>query len=145
VRRQLAAYSEIIPGRPDLDWYKSGRSTPRPGVTVAKRHPPYVHGKIGMAQLLHKVMRLELRWYEVGPDGHHMRRLHSPSMMATTVCGHVFYIGTRAQTCEMPKPDTVMCGRCHGTGPNFGKHGINNVSRQEAKVRLGCVPTGELA
>lgn len=141
MREQISAYPEIIPGRPDLDWYRSDQTTPQPGVTYAKKHPPYVHGKIGMAQLLHRISYVELHWYESCYD--HMRRLRSPRIIANTVCGTSFRIGTKAQTCELPAPQTVLCGRCHGEKPNWGRHGSHIVSRRDARLKLGCIVKGE--
>ncbi len=132
-----------IEGRPD--W-----SNPGFGRTTLKRHPPYVYARRG-GMLVHKVLRVEASWYravwlnkEACETG--LERLPSPRITFYTVCGQMFYghsdgkLGPRTQVCKVPAPDAVLCGRCHGTGPVFGK-GLAEltVKREEAKRRLGCV------
>ena len=137
MRETIAAYPIVTEGRPD-------HGNPDFGMTRAKRTPKYVHGRIGSACLLHKVDRVELHWYTAGGVmGEHLVRLSTPKMVCTTICGHVFFIGTpKARTCELPAPGTVLCGRCHGETANFGKNTTSGVTKEQAKVRLGCIAKG---
>lgn len=130
-----------IKGRPDLFGPNRGKF----GVTKAKRHPAYCYSNQN-GQLLHKVAELELHWWEVTPGGGSLRRLTRPVGIIRTVCNQSFFYtkdrkGKEKSTlCELPKPDAVLCGRCHGTGPVFGKRGETlSVTKHEAKSRLGCI------
>jgi hypothetical protein len=141
--KHVAAYPDIIEGRPDLDWYRSNRKTPQPGITKAKTFPKYVHGRIGMAMLLHKIDHVDLWWYETDNTGSNLVRLQSPRMIAHTVCGNSWSIdGTRAKTCQLPNPETVLCGRCEGTGTIWGRGKTPKVTKRQAKDRLGCIVEG---
>lgn len=126
----------IIQGRPDF----TDRNF---GVTRAKRHAKYVYSNLN-GLLLHKIAHVQLRWYDAGGD--HLIRRETPHASITTICGQTFFGGktrrggkVRATMCELPKPDAVLCGRCHGEGPVFGKDSTPGVTKQEAKTRLGCV------
>ncbi len=134
-RREVAAYEGAnIPRVGPWD------SPPPP--QIAKRHPKWVHGKIGSAMLLHKIDRVELRWYDYG--FHEFIRLKHPSMIARTVCGTSFFLEAgRAGTCELPKPDAIICGMCSGVGriwPRGKKDPA--VTKRQAKDRLGCAAEG---
>lgn len=127
----------IIEGRPDFGNKNFGK-------TRLKRHPKYVYGTTGFAALVHKIHFVQLRWWEVGGKGEYLIRLDKPHATATTVCGQNFYLRDKmANVCAMPKSDAVLCGRCHGEGPVFGRNGKGTVTRREAHGRLGCVAEGE--
>ena len=133
-RREIAAYEGQSVPRPD-PW------TEKPGKVLAKKHPKYVHGKVGMAMLLHKIAYVEMDWYAYG--WHEFIRLKHPSMMAHTVCGADFFLEAgKAGTCEIPKPESVHCGMCSGEGRIFGRNGSNKVTKRQAKDRLGCIVEG---
>jgi hypothetical protein len=136
-----SASSEIvIHGRPDMQAWRSGI---RFGVTQAKRFPPYVYGTRGNACLIHKVLRVELHWWRCR-DTNSLVRCNPPWMFAYTVCGQRFRIDDSkwGATCAIPKPDAVLCGRCHGEGPVFGKHSKQLITKREAKQKLGCIANG---
>jgi len=110
----------------------------------AKSHPPYVYSTSRNACLVHKIVRVKLRWWKCTWDC--MVRLQHPRMIAESACGMNFFIdSTKAKTCAVPRPDAVLCGRCHGEGPSFPKWRKPKISRDLAKVRLGCVSEGEAA
>jgi hypothetical protein len=135
VRKQVAIYEECSVPRPDV-W------TRIPEPTRAKKFPRYVHGKVGMAMLLHKIEYVNLKWYGYGR--HEFVRLKSPSLIAHTVCGAIFHLAPgRAGVCELPAPDAVLCGRCHGTGTIWGHGKTPTVTKRYAKDHLGCVVQGE--
>jgi hypothetical protein len=127
----------IVEGRPDFVDRKFG-------VTVAKRHAKYVYSNLN-GLLLHKVNKVELHWYDARMD--HLVRRDVPHVSITTVCGQMFFGSSsrggkalrRSTMCELPKPDAVLCGRCHGETPPFGKDGKPPCTKGEAKVRLGCI------
>ena len=132
----------VIWGRPDLDWYRSGRGEPQPMVSRAKRFPKYAYGRLGFACLLHKIIYVDLRWYDVGESGEFLFRVNRPHMTAHCACGQMVYLDSKhGNSCEIPKPEAVLCGRCHGTGPIWPKNRNTDVAitKQLAKVRLGCV------
>lgn len=136
----------VIWGRPDLDWYRSDRSTPQPMITRAKRFPKYAYGRIGFAMLIHKIAYVDLRWYEVGSGGGFLYRINKPHMTAHCNCGEMVYIdSTKGNVCEIPAPDAVLCGRCHGEGPVWPKNRQveGKPTKKEAKVRIGCVARGK--
>lgn len=134
-RRELAAYEGANLPRPNV-WSMC------PPPVRAKKHPAYVHGKVGMAMLLHKIAYVELRWYDYG--WHEFIRLKHPSISATTVCGTHFRLQAgRSGTCELPSPDAVICGMCTGTGRIWPRGEKNpKVTKRQAKDRLGCVVQG---
>jgi hypothetical protein len=137
--------ANIIWGRPDLEWYRSRRTTPQPMVTEAKRFPKYVHGRVGFAALLHKIVAVKLTWYDFGDDGNFLVRINKPHMYAECACGAHFSLdGKRGASCELPAPDAVLCGRCEGIGPIRPKNRQveGRPTKKEAKVRLGCVARG---
>lgn len=75
-----------------------------------------------------------------------MVRLQSPRMLAITNCQQWVSIdGTKGKTCALPRPDAVLCARCHGEGTNFPHGRTHKVPMSLAKIRLGCVVTGEAA
>ena len=128
----------IIHGRPDF-------ADKRFGHTTVKKFPKYVYSSNGNGLLIHKVLRVEARWYDVVPAG--LLRRHTPHLTAISVCGQYFYINHGkgyGVACEMPKPDAVLCGRCHGTGPVFRKNPVDIEKRRDAHRKLGCIAEVEL-
>lgn len=124
---------------------------PRPGfhaygVTLAKTFPPYVFGVRGCSCLVHKIMRVEVFWWRYGGHGEILVKLKRPVMIAHTNCAQSFRLeGKISRTCHVPAPDALPCGRCHGEGATFPKRGPakkSGLTRQEAKVKLGCVVKG---
>src|SRR5882762_5350715 len=98
--REIAAYEDA--GLPRINPWSQ---PPEP--TRVKKHPKYVHGKVGMAMLLHKIDYVEARWYDYG--FHEFIRLKHPSIAARTICGSWFHLQSgRAGTCELPAPDAVL-------------------------------------
>src|SRR5262245_45458642 len=98
---------------------------------------------------MHEIAHVEFRWYDVGPGGHSLIRRAHPSIHITTYCGQMFVLRhrngqPRSTMCEIPNPDAVLCGRCQGEGPIFGKNGKGNVTKSEAKARLGCTDVIQL-
>ncbi len=130
-----------IHGRPDFQDHSFG-------VTVAKRHPPFVFGVRRNALLVHHVDRVELHWWRIGRGGHTLIKLLRPVMYAITPCQQHFLLeGSRSRTCLIPEPSALLCGRCRGIQATFPKVGggpsrREGVSRAEAHVRLGCVVNG---
>jgi hypothetical protein len=125
-----------IPGRPD-----HGRGNwDKPSFTlIAKKHMPYAHSTSRNACLIHKVAVVRIHWY----SGHYsyMRRLESPSVYAETVCGQTVFINNGKKSgkmCEIPDPNAVLCGRCHGELPTFSRRRIVRIKKQWAKDHLGC-------
>lgn len=116
------------------------------GVTLAKKYPPFVFSIRGVSCLVHKVARVELHWWRVSKDGHALVKLKQPVMFAETHCSTSFRLqGSVSRTCWIPRPDALLCGRCHGDVATFGKHGPATkagIQRQEAHVKLGCVIAG---
>ena len=133
-----ATTGEIIDGRPDFHEHGFGR-------TVAKSYPPYVFS-VRNGALVHRVLRVELDWWIIGNGGHTLHRLVSPLSVAITPCGQHYHLtGVRCRTCRIPASDAILCEACQGTGRNFGRHGKTTeagISRQVAKVRLGCAVVG---
>lgn len=128
----------IVQGRPDFHVKNFG-------VTRAKRHPKYVYGSV-FGCLVHEIKYVEFRWYEVGSPGNHLIRLDSPRVSATTKCGIAFFINNynsraKANVCEIPKADAVFCKACRKEGKNFPKNKEWEVTKQDAKKRLGCEDT----
>jgi len=135
-REKVSAYTEVRAPR----WGAEEHA-----VTYAKRIPKYVHGGKNAA-LLHRVLKVRMRWWGYGPWGAYLVRLQSPILIAECVCGMSFRIeNTSAKVCESPKPDAVLCGRCHGRGRNFPRDSEHEVPMSLAKVRLGCVASGEVS
>ena len=143
MRREDNAYDgpTVIDGRPDLQGGAGGRY----GITVAKKFPPYVFSTRG-GSLVHKVAYVELWWWDVGRNGHTLVRRVSPRMHAHTVCGMTFFLrATRNRTCQVPSPEALLCGRCHGEPATFGPYGEgtrDGWTRKSASVKLGCVVNG---
>jgi hypothetical protein len=137
-------------GRPDFidhDW----------GRTVAKRMPTYVYAT-RQGLLLHKVSEMTFYWWKLGPNGKYWIRRTSPRITYHSICGQFFFghdpepeykrqEGRRSVVCEMPNPDAVLCGRCHGRTPTFAKGNqpkAGGPTRHEARARLGCMMSGEI-
>jgi hypothetical protein len=116
------------------------------GVSSARRHPAYVYSISGNACLMHKVRDVQIQWYALIAGGRKLGRLKQPAMIAHTVCGmSKALVPERTRTCHVPKPDSVLCGVCHGEPPTFGKHGKATkarMSRRVAHVKLGCITNG---
>ena len=129
MRKQIACLPESLP-----------RDESKIGYTEdAKKFPAYAYGKIGSSSLIHKVSRVKLRWYELNSATTMQRRIN-PEMLAETVCGrHIFLDPAHGRMCEIPKPDAVLCGRCHGQGVNFPRGKEHAVPMKLAKIRLGCI------
>ncbi len=135
--RHTAAYTEIIAPR----WGKEESE-----YTLAKRTPKYIYGASGNSCLIHKVREVRLRWWTCGPNGSYLVRLQNPRMLAECMCGMSFRIEPGASVaCELPKPDAVLCGRCHGEGTNFPQGREHKVPKRLARVRLGCIAKGSAA
>ncbi len=117
------------------------------GVSYAKTHPEYVFGIRGVSCLVHKVSYITIRWYGF-VSMTHLARFKRPRMIANTNCQQFFELDPdKARTCEIPSPDALLCGRCHGKGATFpkranGRDRERGLTRQEAHVRLGCVIQG---
>lgn len=116
------------------------------GITLAKRHPPYVFSIRGPARLVHKVAYVELHWWRIAGRGEKLVKMKRPVLIAHTPCGFSTRLKAQnARTCHVPNPDAMLCGRCHGESASFGKHGAATkagVKRTEAHVKLGCVVAG---
>ena len=126
----------IVSGRPDLDDMAFG-------VTPLRRFPEFVYSLLG-GMLVHRIARVEARWYEPTQRGDALRRLSVPSVVAYAVCGQYFYFNhwrgkVRARACVAPRDGAVLCGRCAGNGPVF-RRGIDAAAelRREARARIGC-------
>ena len=132
----------IIIGRPDFADNAFGK-------TELVDYPTYVFGLSKACMLVHKVARVTAHWYSAHYD--RLYRHQSPKLVAETVCGKIFFIQLpgekipRATFCDLPKEDAVPCGRCHGQPATFGKHGTPSVSKEMAKIRLGCAVRGRKA
>lgn len=139
---EFSTLGEIIyPGRPDFvdhGW----------GVTYAKSFPQYVYSLGRNGALIHKVNYVSIRWWRGSMD--RMIRLRKPCIIAETICGMAKFVQTdeqqyrsnrlRASFCEIPKPDAVLCGRCHGEHTNFPRKDPTAKERLKlAKVKLGCI------
>lgn len=115
------------------------------GRTFATKHPAYVFSINANAGLMHKIANVELHWYTPRGNGVVTRKAR-PKMIAHTVCGMNFFLRPeKTRTCEVPNPDAILCGRCHGEVPSFSKkHGGKhaNTNRAEAHVKLGCIVKG---
>lgn len=128
MREQLAAYDVVVPR-----WGPEENE-----VFYAKRTPKYVFGTGRGSALVHRVIRVEIRWWEHTYHGNVRRQ--SPKLTAVCGCGAFFRISsTKARTCEIPKPDAVLCKACDGHGRNFPRGKEHEVPKPLAKVRLGCI------
>lgn len=127
---------------PLVDRYRFTENPP----TIAKRHPNYVYSVSKNACLMHKVDHVELYWYAYVKGGRKVARLKTPGSVAITVCGvSKFLRAEKTRTCTIPLPDSILCGRCHGEVPTFGKFGSATklgLTRKEAAVKLGCKVAG---
>ena len=129
-----------IEGRPDFGNHSFGQ-------TVLAKHPKYVYSTSRGAMLIHKVLYVKAYWYE--PMYDRLLRLETPKLVAVANCQQAFFIHLprdrrkfRASFCEVPKPDAVLCGACHGEPRPFGKRGKPPCSKELAKIRLGCSVRG---
>lgn len=130
-----------VMGRPDFRNHSFGK-------TEIEKHPKYIYSSSMNGMLIHKVSYVEAHWYEVADGGEKLLRLESPKLIGVSVCGQHFFIHLprakrnqkfRAAMCEIPKPDAVMCGRCHGEVATFGKRGNPPCSKEMARIRKGCL------
>lgn len=113
------------------------------GTTVLKRHPEFVHGRKYMSCLIHRVARVEARWYTCHlSSGQRLDRLVSPILIAETICGMSFRVGEGGTLCEIPAGESIHCGKCNGQVATFGKHSTKAVSRRTARKKLGCIMAG---
>jgi hypothetical protein len=126
-----------IEGRPDLADHSFG-------ITKVAKFPKYVYSTAGNAMLVHKVASVDAYWYE--EDYGRLLRLETPKLIARTACNMSCFIHLprnnrkfKAVMCEIPKPDAVLCGACHGEPRPFGKHGKPPCTKEMAKIRLGCL------
>ena len=135
----LPGEQSVIHGRPDFSDHQFG-------MTLAKKHAPYVFGIRSGSCLVHKVLRVELHWYTVGRSGQTLIKLARPEMVAVTHCQYYFRLDPRvARTCRVPNHDALLCGRCLGEVAPFGKRGLATkagITRTFAHVKLGCVVNG---
>lgn len=123
-------------GRPDFP------GTNRFGITRAKHFPKYVYSANKMGCLIHKIAHVELHWWEPCDHGVRLVRRHQPRMIATTICGsNKFIEPSRAHTCAVPRPDAVLCGRCHGEPAIFPRNAPHKVTKEFARDHLGCIAT----
>ncbi len=132
-----------INGRPDLADQSFGQ-------TVIAKHPKYVYSTSHGAMLMHKILYVKAYWYEAQYD--RLLRLETPELIAVAVCQQAFFIHLphderkfRASFCDLPKPEAVLCGACHGEPRPFGKRGKPPCSKELAKIRLGCLMRGRKA
>jgi hypothetical protein len=124
----------VIDGRPDFPGWK------RFGITQAKHFPKYVYSANKMGLLIHKIAVVELHWWTPIRGGQALARLDKPRMIATTVCNQIKFLKPgRAHTCMIPEPNAVLCGRCHGEAPTFGRNRKQVISKEYARDHLGCV------
>lgn len=111
------------------------------GVTYAKKFAPYVYSANGMGCLIHKVAEVSIHWWEY--EMNWLVKRDVPVMIAQTVCGMHKRIETgrmRSALCAVPKPDAVICGKCHGMPVNFPrKDPKSKEQRRAAKATLGCM------
>jgi hypothetical protein len=126
----------VVEGRPDF-------SIRDFGVTIAKRHPPYVYSPIGA--LIHKVALVRMHWYDA--KGDYLERLQHPKLIIVTICHQHFFPKKHgkpwAVMCELPRPNACLCGPCHGQLPTWGRDSNPTVTRDEARRLLGCVDERE--
>lgn len=128
------AYTEITAPR----WGKEERE-----YTIVKSHIPYVYATSRNACLIHKIDHVRLQWWACGPRGAYLVRLQSPRMIAVTNCQQWMSLdGTKAKACALPRPDAVLCKRCHGEGTNFPHGRSHEVPKALAKIKLGCIASG---
>jgi hypothetical protein len=131
VRAQLAAYTEIRAPR----WGKEEREYQ---IVVPKK--AYVYGTGRNNCLIHRISHIKLRWWTPGPEGGYLVRLQSPIMAAVCICGRYIRLSDASgKMCELPKPDAVLCGMCHGKGRNFPHNQKHEVPASLAKIRIGCI------
>ena len=109
------------------------------GVVRAKRFPKYVHSTNRSACLIHKVEEVEIHWY----SGHYdwCQRLENPRVIARTNCGTNIFLSNGKKSgkmCEIPDPNAVLCGRCHGEPATFSRKRVQSITKQWAHDHLGC-------
>ena len=125
-------------GRPDFPGWK------RFGITKAKHFPPYVYSANKMGLLIHKIADVDLYWWEPCDGGERLVRRTAPKMIAHTICNQSKYLKPgKAHTCAIPRPDAILCGRCHGETPTFARNKPAKVSKQYARDHLGCIAATE--
>jgi hypothetical protein len=104
----------------------------------AKTFLPYVYSTSRNAALVHRVLRVQVRWWDCAMT--HMLRRQSPILIVECACGMFFRInGAKAKMCEIPKPDAVLCGACNGKGRNFPRRRPADIPLSLAKIRIGCI------
>jgi hypothetical protein len=115
------------------------------GITYAKKFPPYVYSANGTGCLIHKVQHVQINWWT--RDWNYLIRLDTPVMIAQTICGMHKRIEPgrmRSALCALPKPEAVLCGKCHGQPANFPrKNPESKAQRRIAKRNLGCIALSE--
>lgn len=104
----------------------------------AKSSLPYVHSIGANSCLIHKVAYVDIHWY----SGHYsyMQRLDKPFVLVHTVCQFSVSLTGRmaGKVCELPDPNAILCGRCHGELPTFSPQRKIKIKKQWAKDHLGC-------
>lgn len=127
----------VIYGRPDFQDHNFG-------ITQAKKFPPYVFSIRGASALVHKVVGVDCRWWK--PHYNKLVYQQRPTMIARTACNYSFFLeGSRTRTCQIPAPDALLCGACHGEERPFGRRGWARkagITKMSAHVKLGCVVKG---
>jgi hypothetical protein len=76
-----------------------------------------------------------------------MQRLDKPTVIAYCVCGAIRYLNSgkhSAKVCEIPDPNAVLCGLCHGELPTFSRRRKERIARQWAHDHLGCKGVNEV-
>lgn len=98
----------------------------------AKRYPPYVHGRLGVSSLIHRVERVEVYWDFFGRF----------RLSAHTVCGTRFDVAQRGALCQTQPPQVPLCGRCQGKPATFSRRGSDShrVSESRARLRVFATP-----
>lgn len=131
----------IVDGRPDLRDHTFGK-------TRIKKHPKYVYSTSGGAMLVHRIKYVTAYWYDTHYS--HLIRRQTPKLVAKSFCQNSFFLNLPKQknkfsavACEIPAPDAVLCGACHGQPRPFGKYGKPPCTKELAQVRLGCLVRGK--
>ncbi len=114
---------------------------------LAKKFLPYVHSVGPNALLIHKVASVRIFWDERNGKVNQGK----PAVIAKTICGvsrivsHYYGKGKiRAKMCEIPDPNAVLCGRCHGDIATFSKQRTAKVTKRWAHDHLGCKGSDEV-
>lgn len=100
----------------------------------AKKFLPYVHSVGPNAMLIHKVAAVKMCFEGT-----------KTTIIAETICGMSKIVAHRysggrmkAKMCEIPDPNAILCGSCHGELPTFSKRRKVRIKKRWAKDHLGC-------